>query len=196
MKIGFLASHRGSNMQAVIEACEAGSLPAAPAVLVCNNRGAEAIDRAQKHGVPAYVLNSATHRDPEKLDRAMLEALQRHESEIVLLAGFMKKLGPHTLSAFRGRILNIHPSLLPKHGGRGMFGAHVHQAVLAAGEKVSGISIHLVDEEYDHGKVLAQAEVPVLEGDSVESLAARVLEKEHEFLVETLGRICSGKLTL
>ncbi len=196
MKIGFLASHRGSNMQAVVEACEAGRLPVTPAVLICNNRGAEAIDRAKKHGIPAYVLNSVTHPDPEKLDRAMLEALQRHESEIVLLAGFMKKLGPLTLSAFRGRILNIHPALLPKYGGQGMFGAHVHRAVLAAGEKVSGISIHLVDEEYDHGKVLAQAEVPVLEGDSVESLAARILKKEHEFLVETLSRICSGKLAL
>jgi phosphoribosylglycinamide formyltransferase-1 len=183
-------------MQAVIEACEAGSLRASPAVLISNNRAAEAIERAKRHGVPTYVLNSVTHPAAEDLDRAMLDALLAHGVDIVLLAGFMKKVGPKVLVAYAGRVLNIHPGLLPMYGGQGMFGAHVHSAVLAAGEKVSGVSIHLTDGEYDHGQVIAQTEVPVLEGDTVESLAARVLEKEHEFLVETLRLICSGILTL
>ncbi len=196
MRIAFLASHRGSNMQAVIDACGEGRLDATPAVLVCNNRNAEAIRRAGKHGIPAYVLNAARHADPADLDRAILTALEKHGSELILLAGFMKKIGPRVLSAYRGRILNVHPALLPKYGGKGMFGAHVHQAVLAAGEKVTGVTVHLADDEYDQGKILAQAEVPVLAGDSIETLAARVLEKEHELLVSTLRRIVSGDINL
>jgi len=92
--------------------------------------------------------------------------------------------------------VNIHPALLPKYGGKGMYGAHVHSAVLAAGEKMTGVSVHLVDEEYDHGRVLAQAEIPVVQGDTVDSLAARVLNLEHTVLISTLQRICSGELAL
>lgn len=196
MRIGFLASHRGSNMQAVLDAHEAGRLSATPAVLISNNRGAEAIVRAERSHVPAYVLNSVTHPDPEALDRAYLDTFQRHKCEIIVLAGFMKKIGPCVLKAFRGRILNIHPSLLPRHGGQGMHGMHVHRAVLAAGDRVTGVSVHVVDEEYDHGRVLAQTEVPVLSGDTPETLADRVLKLEHEFLVETLCRVCKGDLAI
>ncbi len=183
-------------MQAVIDACREGRLHATPAVLVCNNRNAEAIRRAEKHDIPGYVLNAVRHPVPDDLDRAMLDAIEMHGSELILLAGFMKKLGPRVLSAYRGRILNVHPSLLPRYGGKGMFGTHVHQAVLAAREKVTGVTVHLADDEYDQGKILAQAEVPVLDGDSVETLAARVLEKEHDLLVSTLRRIVSGGLPL
>lgn len=196
MNIGFLASHRGTNMQAVLDAIHDKVLPARPAVLVCNNRQAEAAVRAAQQQVPVYILNSATHPDPRALDEAILEALRRHECDLIVLAGFMKKLGPLTLAAFGGRIVNIHPSLLPKHGGQGMYGQHVHRAVLAAGETVTGVSIHLVNEEYDQGRILAQAEVPVLAGDTVESLAARVLVCEHRFLVETLVKITSGEIKL
>lgn len=183
-------------MQAVIDACSAGKLSATPAVLVSNNRGAEALQRAQCSGVPSYVLNSVTYPEPEMLDLKILDALQTHGSDIVLLAGFMKKIGPRVLSAFRGRILNIHPALLPKFGGRGMFGAKVHEAVLAAGEKITGVSVHLVDEEYDHGRVLVQGKVSVLPGDSVETLSARVLVKEHEVLIATLQGIIAGEIVL
>lgn len=196
MNLGFLASHRGTNMQAVLDAIRAGVLRAHPAVLVCNNRQAEAVLRAGQQPMPAYVLNSVTHPDPHALDEAILEALRRHQCDLVVLAGYMKKMGPQTLAAFRGRIINIHPALLPKHGGQGMYGQHVHRAVLAAGETVTGVSIHLVNEEYDQGRVLAQAEMPVLPGDTVESLAARVLEREHQFLVETLVKITTGEIKL
>ncbi len=196
MRIAFLASHRGTNMQAVIDACESGRLDARPAVLVCNNPDAPALQRAANHGIPSYVLNSKTHREPEALDGAILDALVSQGSELILLAGYMKKLGPKVLGAFSGRILNIHPALLPKFGGQGMYGPRVHQAVLDSGDKVSGVTIHLVDEEYDHGRILSQTEVPVLEGDTVESLSARVLSQEHGLLIGTLQRIADGELKL
>lgn len=124
----------------------------------------------------------------------MLDALQRHGCDVIVLAGFMKKIGPRVLSAFAGRILNLHPALLPKFGGRGMFGRAVHEAVLAAGEKLTGVTIHLVNENYDEGRIIAQCEVPVEDDDTVETLAARVLAREHTFLVETLQAIASGRV--
>lgn len=108
----------------------------------------------------------------------------------------MRKLGRKTLRRYKGRVLNIHPALLPKYGGKGMYGCHVHEAVLEAGDSQTGVSIHIVDEEYDTGPVIAQAAVRVRPDDSVESLAARVLEREHSFLVETLARIESGRIVL
>jgi phosphoribosylglycinamide formyltransferase-1 len=196
MKIGFLASHRGSDMQAVLDACRAGRLHATPAVVISNTRDAEALARAQREGIPHYHLSATTHPDPEALDTAILDALVGHGVEWVLLAGYLKKLGPRTLRAFRGRVLNIHPALLPKHGGQGMYGDRVHEAVLAAGERETGVTIHLVDEEYDHGAIVAQCTVPVVAGDTVASLSRRVVEREHVFLVETLERLASGSLTI
>jgi phosphoribosylglycinamide formyltransferase-1 len=183
-------------MQAVVEACRAGAVAAKPAVLICNNRAAEVVVRSEQQGIPAYVLNAATHPDPAGLDLAMLEALQRHACDVIVLAGFMKKIGPQVLRAFAGRIINIHPSLLPKHGGKGMYGRAVHEAVLAAGEKTTGVTIHLVSEEYDEGRILAQCEVPVQPGDTVETLAARVLNREHFFLVEVLQAMVAGRIKL
>jgi phosphoribosylglycinamide formyltransferase-1 len=196
VRIAFLASHRGTNMQAVIDACETGQLKAEPAVLVCNNPDAEALNRARAHSFPAYVLNSKTHPDPRALDEAILDALLRERSSLILLAGYMKRLGPKVVSRFSGRILNIHPALLPKFGGQGMYGPRVHQAVLDSGDKVTGVTVHLVDEEYDHGRILAQVEVPVEPGDTVETLSARVLGQEHQLLIDTLRRICDGALHL
>lgn len=194
MNLAFLASHRGSNMQAVIEACKEGRLPAHPCVVISNNGAAEALDVARREQIPCYHLSTRTHPEPEHLDMAILQVLLRHGADLVVLAGYMRKSGPNTLAQYKGRVINIHPALLPKFGGRGMYGANVHRAVLAAGEKETGVTIHLVDEEYDHGKILAQRRVPVMEGDTVETLAQRVLACEHDFLVETIGRIVSGEL--
>ena len=183
-------------MQAVVEAVERGVLPVKVAVLVCNNRNAEAVSRARQQGVPCEVLNATTHPEADALDQAMLAALQNHGCDVIVLAGFMKKIGPWVLGAYHGRIINIHPSLLPKHGGRGMYGRQVHEAVLAAREPVTGVTIHLVNDEYDEGKILAQCEVPVASDDTVQTLAARVLLREHAFLVETLALIVAGKIRL
>ena len=196
MNIGFLASHNGSNMQAIIDACRAGALQASPAVVISNNSGSGALARAKQEGIPAYHLSGKTHPRPGELDQAILNAMLKHAVDIVVLAGYMKKLGPRTLARFAGRILNIHPALLPKFGGKGMYGTHVHEAVIAAGETQSGVSIHLVDAEYDTGPVVAQARVPVEPTDTPETLAARVLEREHTFFPETLQKIVAGETTL
>jgi phosphoribosylglycinamide formyltransferase-1 len=196
MNIGFLASHGGSNMQAIIDACKSGKLQASPAVVISNNSDSGAIGRAKTEGVPYYYLSGKTHPGPGELDDAILDAFLRHSVDIVVLAGYMKKLGPKILTHFRGRILNVHPALLPKFGGEGMFGIHVHEAVIAAGEKESGVTIHFVDEQYDTGVILAQTRVPVMPDDTPETLAARVLEQEHILYAETLQRIVTGEIPL
>jgi phosphoribosylglycinamide formyltransferase-1 len=196
MRIGFLASHRGSNMQAVVDACKAGRLSAEPCVVISNNGSSEAFLRAGREGIPAYHLSVKTHPDPGRLDEAICDVLTRHNPDLVLLAGYMKKLGPKTLRRFKDRIINIHPALLPKYGGRGMYGDAVHAAVLASGDAETGVTIHLVDQEYDHGEIIAQCRVPVEKGDTVETLARRVLRREHDFVVETLEkiRICGTRI--
>jgi phosphoribosylglycinamide formyltransferase-1 len=195
-RLGFLASHGGSNVQAILDAIGAGRLRAEPRVVISNNSQSLALERARRAGVPALHLSSQTHPDPGDLDRAIAGALAAHGVELVILAGYMKKLGPRTLAAYPRRVLNIHPALLPKFGGQGMFGPRVHQAVLAAGERETGATVHLVDAEYDHGPTLAQARVPVLPGDTPESLQARVLEAEHALYAETLQRIALGEIDL
>lgn len=196
MNIGFLASHNGSNMQATIDACKSSALQATPVVVISNNSDSGALARARQEGIPACHLSGKTHPDPTALDRAILEALLRHDVNVVNLAGYMKKLGPETLSNFQGRILNIHPALLPKFGGKGMYGMHVHEAVIAAGETETGVSIHVVNADYDTGPVIAQTRVHIEPVDVPETLAERVLHREHTFLPETLQRIVTGELRL
>jgi phosphoribosylglycinamide formyltransferase-1 len=196
LRLGFLASHGGSNVQAILDACREGRLTAEPCVVISNNSDAMVLDRAMAARVPAFHLSSHVHPEPARLDEAILATLEKHRVNLILLAGYMKKLGPKTLARYRGRVLNIHPALLPKYGGRGMYGNHVHDAVLAAADKESGATVHIVDEEYDRGRILAQKKVPVLADDTSESLAARVLEVEHQLYAETLQRIATGDLRL
>ena len=196
LQLGFLASHRGTNMQAILDACKTGRLQARPRVVISNNSDSRVLQRARKAGVPSAHLSTYTHPEPGALDRAILALLQEYGVEVVCLAGYMKRLGPRTLAAYRGRVLNIHPSLLPKFGGQGFYGEVVHRAVLAAGERETGATVHLVDEEYDQGPVLDQIQVPVEPDDSVETLSARVLQQEHRLYVRTLQRIASGEIEL
>lgn len=194
LRLAVLASHGGTNLQAVLDAVAEGRLDARVTVVVSNNEASGALERARSAGVPARHLSGRTHPAPEDLDMAILATLRAHGAEVVLLAGYMKKLGPRTLEAYRGRILNVHPALLPKHGGRGMYGMAVHEAVLAAGDEETGASIHVVDEEYDAGQVLARRVVPVHPDDTLETLSGRVLGAEHVLVVETLRRVASGDL--
>jgi formyltetrahydrofolate-dependent phosphoribosylglycinamide formyltransferase len=175
MRVAVCASGGGSNLQALLDALPAGA--PARVVLVLSDRGdAGALERARRAGVPAEVL--ADPRDPTE----WLTRLGRREVDLVVLAGFLKLVPAAVVAAFRGRLVNIHPALLPRHGGPGMYGRRVHAAVLAAGDAESGATVHLVDEEYDHGAPLAQARVPVRPDDTPESLAARVLAAEHRLL--------------
>jgi phosphoribosylglycinamide formyltransferase-1 len=195
-RIAVLASHAGTVLQAIIDACEAERLAAKVCLIVSNNSGSGAAQRAERHQIGFLHLSGQTHPDVEFRDRALSAALQHSGADLVFLAGYMKKLGSHTLAAFRGRILNTHPSLLPKFGGQGMYGGRVHRAVLAAGDRVTGVSVHRVDADYDTGPVIAQCQVPVLDGDTPESLAERVQARERQFVVETLARIVRGELSL
>jgi phosphoribosylglycinamide formyltransferase 1 len=196
MNLAFFASGRGTNLQAVIDACKAGILDAKASLVISNNSASEALARARREELPGYHFSSKTHLNPAQLDEAILAALQLHKIDLVILAGYMKRLGEKTLLAYQGRVINIHPALLPKYGGSGMYGAHVHEAVIAAGERETGITIHLVDREYDHGNILAQCRLAVMQNDTAATLAERVLEREHSFLVETLKRIIDGELIL
>jgi phosphoribosylglycinamide formyltransferase 1 len=195
-QVAVLASHAGTVLQAIVDACESERLRARVCLIVSNNSQSGAHQRAERHAIPFRHLSSQTHPDEEQLDRALCSALEEHGAELVFLAGYMKKLGRHTLTRFHGRILNTHPSLLPRYGGQGMYGARVHQAVIAAGERVSGVTVHGVDADYDTGPIVAQCEVPVLAGDDADSLAARVQARERELVVETLARLVSGELAL
>ena len=179
LALGVLASHGGTNLQAIIDSCRSGAIDAKVRVVISNNSRSLALERARSATIPASHLSGSTHPDPDDLDEAIADTLRRHGVQVVALAGYMKMLGPRTLGAYRNRILNVHPALLPKFGGHGMYGERVHAAVLASGDSVSGVTVHLVDEKYDHGPVVAQAEVPVLPGDTPDTLAARVLEQEH-----------------
>ena len=183
-------------MASILAACRSGALEAEPRVVIGNNSKSGAVARGRRAGIPVYHLSGHTHPDPEELDRAILSTLHEHGVTLVCLAGYMKLLGMHTLAAYRGRILNIHPALLPKFGGKGFYGRAVHEAVLAAGEKESGTTVHIVDQEFDHGPVLAQTRVPVHPGDTADLLAARVLEREHILYAETLQKIATGEIAL
>lgn len=196
MNIGVLASHNGTNLQAIIDADTERRLDARVCLVISNNSKSGALQRANRHGIPFRHLSGATHPVAEELDTAIRDALDSAGAELVFLAGYMKKLGPKTLARFKGRILNTHPALLPKFGGKGMYGMNVHQAVIAASERESGVSIHLVDAEYDTGAVIAQCKVSVAANDTAETLCERVMTRERQFVVETMQRIAEGSLRL
>ena len=196
MKIGVLASHEGTTLQSMLDAFASGRIPGRVAVVVSNNGDPGALVKAREAGVRAVHLSSGTHLDPAALDAAIRDVLLAAEVDVVFLAGYMKKLGPFVLGTFKGRILNTHPALLPRFGGRGMYGDRVFEAVLQAGEAQSGVSIHLVEPEYDTGPIMRQCKVPVFQGDSVDDLKARVRAREKEFVVETLAGIANGDIHL
>jgi phosphoribosylglycinamide formyltransferase-1 len=196
LRIGVLASHEGTTLQSIIDACVQGRIDGHVVAVISNNSGSGALRRAAAAGIDTFHVSSVTHPDGDALDAAICDALQRARADVVFLAGYMKRLGPRTLAAFPSRVLNTHPALLPKFGGRGMFGDRVFEAVLAGGESESGASVHLVDAEYDTGTVVRQQRIRVVPGDTVESLKGRVQACEREAVVQTLATIASGELIL
>lgn len=175
MRVAVLASGGGTNLQALLDACGRG-VPASVALVLSNNPSAGALARAAKVAVPSIVL-----ADPAD-GTALLGHLREHDIDLVVLAGYLKLVPPDVVLAFDRRMINIHPALLPAFGGAGMYGERVHRAVLESGATVSGATVHLVDTEYDRGPIVAQWPVPVLAGDTPETLAARVLRVEHALL--------------
>lgn len=194
LRLGFLASRNGSSLRAVVAAIRAGELAAEARLVVSNNRAAAALDFAREAAIPDLAI--PTQSDPEAADLRLAEALEAAGVELVVLSGYLRRLGPVTLGRYRNRILNIHPGPLPAFGGEGMYGRKVHEAVIAAGVPESGITIHLVDEEYDHGPVLGRWSVPIQPDDTAETLEARVTALEPRLFVETLQKIVAGELVL
>jgi phosphoribosylglycinamide formyltransferase 1 len=175
MRVAVCVSGRGSNLAALLEALRPGA-PAAVVLVLSNRPDAGALDHARRHQIPAEVL--ADPHDPAE----WLPRLERAGVDLIVLAGYLKLVPPEVVARYRGRIVNVHPALLPRFGGPGMYGRRVHEAVLASGARESGATVHLVDEVYDRGPILAQARVPVEPGDTPATLAARVLAAEHRLL--------------
>ena len=186
MRIAIFASHGGSLLQAIIDACENNTLLVDVVLVLSNNSDSKALVRAAEHHIATVHLSRRTHPDDSALDNAIVEQLKRADVDWIVLAGYMKKLGPQTLSEYRNRILNTHPALLPKYGGRGFYGRKVHSAVLDAGEKETGATVHFVEAEYDAGPILSQVRVPVKLDDTVLDLERRVKSAERKLLVTTL----------
>ena len=194
MRLGFLASNNGSSLRAIVSAIETGALAAQACLVVSNRKSAPALAFAREHGLAALYIPTVS--DPAAADARLAEAMRQADVEYIILSGYLRKLGVKTLEAFAGRILNIHPALLPLHGGQGMFGRRVHEAVIAADDRFTGATVHLVDREYDHGKIVAQIEIPVAPYDTPETLENRVMAAEPGLFVKTLKRLAAGTLVV
>jgi phosphoribosylglycinamide formyltransferase-1 len=192
LNLGFLCSHSGSNMQAIIDNVKQKKLIANLCVVISNNSNAFALERAKKENIPAYVINEKTN--PNNVDNEIARILKQHNVDTIILAGYMKIVSPQLIESFNKQILNIHPALLPKFGGQGMYGINVHRAVIDAKETKSGATIHQVDSEYDKGRILAQMEVEVLKNDTPETLSERILAIEHILYSDTLIKISNEEI--
>ena len=194
LSIAVFGSGAGSNFMAILTAIQQGNLPAARISLVLsNNSGAGILGIARANGLPAIHLSRNQFPDERSFADTVLSTLRDHGANFIALAGYMKQVPPEVVAAYRKRIVNIHPALLPRFGGAGMYGLRVHEAVLASGETTSGATVHYVDEEYDNGPVVLQQTVPVLPGDTPASLAARVLAAEHQIYPAAIGRIAQSE---
>ena len=189
MRLGVLVSGRGSNLAAMLDA------RLDVAIVISNRSGVPALDVAAAHGVPSHVLRRGEFIDASARDEAIGRLLAAAGIGLAVLAGYDQLLRPSYFAAFGGRTINVHPSLLPAHGGAGMMGMAVHRSVLSCGDAETGVTIHEVTPELDAGAILAQARVPVLAGDDAESLAARVLAEEHRLLVESVRRLSGAIAT-
>jgi len=195
IRIAVLASGSGTDLQSVIDACEAGRIDGRVVVVISNNPEAFALERARRHGidavaVPSKGLDRATHEE------RVIEVLERYRVDLIVLAGYIRILTTRFIDYIRGHAMNIHPTLLPLFGGRGMYGIAPHRAVLESGMKVSGCTVHFVDEHVDGGPIIAQRCVPVHEDDTPETLQKRVLEVEHRLLPEAIQLFAQGRLRI
>jgi phosphoribosylglycinamide formyltransferase-1 len=191
LQLGVLVSGTGTNLQAIIDAVQAGSLDARLSLVISNKPGVAALDRAERAGVPTRCISHKDYPDRETFEDALLTALREARVEWIMLAGFMRVLTPHFVRSYAGRIINIHPALLPSFPG-----VHAQRQALEYGAKVSGCTVHLVDEGVDTGPILGQRAVEVLEGDTESLLAARILTEEHRLLVDVLSWIAADRVSV
>lgn len=195
IRIGVLASGGGTNLQAIIDACERGEIDGEVVVVITNMPDAYALERARKHGIDAFCFpHKGLTREQHEAD--IIECLEQHKVDLVCLAGYLRMLTPLFINKYAGRLMNTHPALLPSFGGAGMHGLHVHEAVLNYGCKVSGCTIHFVTQEVDGGPIILQKAVPVLEDDTPETLQERVLKEEHKLYPRAIQLFAQGKLKI
>jgi phosphoribosylglycinamide formyltransferase-1 len=189
-RISVLVSGNGSNLQCIIDAVEDGRIPNSKIVgVISSNENAYALERARQHEIPATAITKHEYADIRDRMDAILQVLEGENPDLIVLAGYLSILPPKVVQKYKGQIINIHPALLPKFGGKDFYGIHVHEAVLEAGETESGATVHYVDEGVDTGKIILQEKVPVLPGDDPQTLRERVLEVEHKILPEAIAMI-------
>lgn len=193
-RIAVLASGNGTNLQALIDAIKGKKLSAEIKIVISNNSNAYALERARKNNIKALHLSHKQFAAPEEFDEALISTLQAEKIDLICLAGYMKKLSTVVVRLFANKIVNIHPALLPAFGGEGIFGIHVHEAVIKSGVKVTGVTVHFIDEVYDHGAILYQKAVPVRDEDTPETLQKRVLKIEHKVYPYVVGLLAEGKV--
>ncbi len=193
-RLAVLVSGGGTNLQAVLDACADGRIPAKVVCVVSSRPGVYALERAKKAGVPAEVIRPKEYPSQDEHDAAVMRTMERYGAQGVVLAGYMSILGSILVRQFQHRIVNVHPALIPSFCGKGYYGHRVHEAVLAYGAKVSGATVHFVDEGTDTGPIIMQRCVPVLDDDTPDTLAARILTVEHELLPKSVALLCEGRL--
>lgn len=186
IRIAVLASGGGTNLQAIIDHTENGQINGEVALVLSNNKDAYALKRGEKHNIPSVYV------DAPNRNKKILKLLKEYDIDLIVLAGYLKILSEEIIDAFRNKIINIHPSLLPKYSGKGFYGEKVHQAVISNNEKFSGATVHYVDEGIDTGKILMQKKVKVLDADDYISLSKRILKVEHEILVNVIEKLSKG----
>lgn len=191
INIGVLISGRGSNLQAIIDASEKGDIPAKVAVVISNKPDAYGLERARKHKIPTAVFEPKKFADKNTYELEIVKTLKQHKVDLVCLAGYMRIVGPVLLEHYQGKMINIHPALLPSFPG-----LNVQKAALDHGVKISGVTVHFVDEGCDTGPIIVQAAVPVLENDTEETLSARILEQEHKIYPKAIKLFAEGKLKI
>jgi len=196
MKLAFFASHGGSSMKSIFNACQDGSLAARPVVCISNNGQSEALRWAKEKGLQVVHASGKTHPNPDDLYHEILDHLTDNNVTHIILSGYMRMIDERIVKRFENRIFNIHPALLPKFGGTGMYGIKVHQAVIDSRETETGATIHLVNDQYDEGPIVAQAKISVHPGDTPEELRARVSEIEGKLYIAVLKRVVSGEIDL
>ncbi len=194
MNIAVFASGRGSNLMAILNAIKKNVLKAKISVVISNNSNAGALEIARANGIDALHISRKQFSSDEEYVKKILDELKSRNIQLIVLAGYMKKIPPEVIKEYPNRILNIHPALLPAFGGQGMYGLNVHKAVIESGVKITGVTVHIVDEEYDHGPIVMQRAVEVKDDDTPETLAQRVLEVEHEVYPQAIKLFVEEKV--
>lgn len=196
LKIAVMVSGRGSNVQAILDRIGEGRLNARIVLMISSSTTAIALTIARDNNIPSHTLTIKQFSDEQEYVNSLLRLFEQHQTELIVLAGYLKMIPAQVVEHYRGRMINIHPALLPAFGGKGLYGRHVHEAVLAYGCKISGATVHLVEAEYDTGMPLIQRCVPVLQDDNADTLAARVLTVEHQILSEAIQLFADDRIKI